>query len=249
MKKLIFLLAVLFSISGIAQNSQLFEAANNAYAEGDYQAAVSQYEQILENGETSAELHYNLGNSYYKLNRIAPSIYHYEKALQLEPGNADARNNLIFAKNMAIDALGEEETAGFWGIFDRSTSAFSASGWAWVGIFCMLVFVVFFLVYYFSSKTLVKRVMFIGSMFFLVLAISSAVVGYLKQDLQQESSFGIVFSEEVEVKSEPSARSSEVFMLHEGAKVKITQNFQDWVEIELPNGSGGWMEENNLKRL
>lgn len=91
--------------------------------------------------------------------------------------------------------------------------------------------------------------MFIGSMFFLVLAISSAVVGYLKQDLQQESSFGIVFSEEVEVKSEPSARSSEVFMLHEGAKVKITQNFQDWVEIELPNGSGGWMEENNLKRL
>lgn len=249
MKKLILLFAVLLSFPGIAQNSALFEAANNAYAEGNYEAAVTQYEQILENGKTSAALHYNLGNSYYKLNRIAPSIYHFEKALQLDPGNEDARNNLTFARNMAIDALGEEEDPGYWGIFDTSTSAFSASGWAWVAIFCMLVFVVTFLVYYFSSKTLIKRLVFIGSMFFLVLAISSAVVGFLKQDLQEESSYGIVFSDEVEVKGEPSVRAGEVFMLHEGAKVKITQNFQEWVEIELPNGSQGWMQENNLKRL
>lgn len=249
MKKLIFLFTLLFSLSGIAQNSQLFEAANNAYAEGNYKQAVAQYEQILKNGETSAELHYNLGNSYYKLSRIAPSIYHFEKALQLDPRNEDARNNLTFARTMAIDALGEEESEGFWGIFDRSTSAFSAAGWAWVAIFCMLVFIVFFLVYYFSRRTMIKRLMFIGSMFFLVLAISSVAIGFFKQDLQQESNFAIVFSEEVEVKSEPSVRSAEAFLLHEGAKVKITENFQEWVEIELPNGSQGWMQENDLKRL
>ena len=249
MKKLIFLLTVLFSLSGMAQNSQLFEAANKAYAAEDYEAAVARYEQILQNGETSSEVHYNLGNSYYKLSRIAPSIYHYEKALQLDPGNEDARNNLTFAKTMAIDALGEEEAEGFWGIFDRSTSAFSAAGWAWVGILCIGIFVVFFLWYYFSSKTMIKRVMFLSSLFFLVLAISSVVIGFVKQDLQQENSYAIVFSEEVEVKNEPSQRAAAGFLLHEGAKVKITEDFQDWVEIELPNGSQGWMQENNLKRL
>ncbi|MCC8359392.1 tetratricopeptide repeat protein [Salinimicrobium sediminilitoris] len=249
MKKLIFLLALLFSFLGTAQNSRLFEAGNKAYSAGNYEEAIDQYEKILSNGETSAGLHYNLGNSYYKLDRIAPSIYHYEKALQLNPGDEDIRNNLEFAKNMAIDAIGEEENTGFKGIFDTSTAAFSASGWGWIAIFCMVGFVVFFLVYYFSRKTMVKRLLFIGAMFFLVISISSAVVAATKQNFQQERNYAIIFSEEVEIKTEPSPRAEEAFLLHEGAKVKITEDFQDWVEIELPNGSRGWMLQNDLKRL
>lgn len=249
MKKLIFLLVLCLSLTGTAQNSQFFEAANKAYAAGNYEEAIDQYEQILQDGQTSAALHYNLGNSYYKLNKVAPSIYHYEKALQLKPGDEDIHNNLSFARNMAIDAIGEEEKTGFRGIFETSTAAFSASGWGWIAIFCMLVFVIFFLVYYFSSKTLVKRLLFIGAMFFFVMAISSAVVAATKQDLRQESNYAIVFSEEVEIKNEPSPRAEEAFLLHEGAKVKIIEDFQDWVEIELPNGSRGWMPQNDLKRL
>jgi tetratricopeptide (TPR) repeat protein len=249
MKKLIFLLAVLFSFNGTAQNSQLFEAANKAYGAGNYNEAIEKYEQILANGETSAAVHFNLGNSYYKLNSIAPSIYHYEKALQLEPGDEDVINNLGFARNMTIDALGQEESKGFYGIFESSTTAFSASGWGWVAVFCMLVFVVFILVYYFSSKTVVKRLLFISGMFFLILAIASAVIGFTKQDLQENNNYGIVFSEEVEVKTEPSPVSEEAFILHEGAKVKITEDFQGWVEIELPNGSTGWMDQTGLRRL
>ncbi|MHA6279123.1 tetratricopeptide repeat protein [Salinimicrobium sp. CAU 1759] len=249
MNKLIFLLAVLFSFTGIAQNSQLFEAANKAYGAGSYEEAIEKYEQILANGETSAAVHFNLGNSYYKINNIAPSIYHYEKALQLEPGDEDIINNLSFARNMTIDALGQEESKGFYGLFESSTTAFSASGWGWVAVFCMLAFVVFFLVYYFSSRTVVKRLLFIGSMFFLAMAIASAVIGFTKQGLQEDNIYAIVFSEEVEVKTEPSPASEEAFRLHEGAKVKITEDFQGWVEIELPNGSTGWMDQTGLRRL
>lgn len=249
MKKLIFLLALAFSLTGYSQNSLLFERANEAYAAGQFNKAVENYEQILANGETSANLHYNLANAYYRLDRVAPSIYHYEKTLQLNPGHEDALNNLVFAKKMAIDAIGEEPADGFWGIFSSSTAAFSASGWGWIAIFCMLAFVVFFLVYYFSRKVNVKRILFIGSMFFLVLAIASAVIGFTKDSLQQESTYAIIFSEQVEVKSEPSPRAGEAFLLHEGAKVKITENFQEWVEIELPNGSRGWISQNDLKRL
>lgn len=249
MKKLIFLLTLVLSFSVHAQNAELFEKGNEAYAAGNFEGAVENYEQVLANGETSAALHYNLANAYYKLNRVAPSIYHYEKALQLNPGDKDAQNNLVFARNMAIDAIGEESRGGFWGIFSRSTAAFSASGWAWVAIFCMLLFVVAFLAYYFSLRTVIKRIMFIGSMFFLVLAVASAVVGFTKDSLNQESSYAIVFAEQVEVKSEPSPRAGEAFMLHEGAKVKITEDFREWVEIELPNGSSGWMRATDLKKL
>ncbi|NJW52852.1 SH3 domain-containing protein [Salinimicrobium oceani] len=249
MKKICFLLALFINFVGFAQNEQLFEAANNAYAEGDYKEAAMQYEQILTNGETSAALHYNLGNSYYKLNRIAPSIFHYEKALQLKPGDDDIQNNLEFARNMAIDAIGEEESSGFRGIFDTSTSAFSITGWSWIAIFCMLGFVAFFLVYYFSERTAIKRLIFIGAMVFLVLAISSVLVAVTKQSLQEERDYAIVFAEEVVLKNEPSSRANDAFTLHEGAKVRIIEEFQEWVEIELPNQSRGWMPQEALRRL
>lgn len=249
MKKLIFILTFLIGFSGIGQNSALFEEANKAYASGDFQQAVDLYSKILNSGETSAEVHYNLANAHYKLNHIAPSIYHYEKALQLDPGDEDIRNNLNFARNMAIDAIDEGTEEGFSRLFATSTAAFTPSGWGWAAIACMLAFLIFFLFYYFSRRSITKRILFISSMFLLLLAISSALIGFLKIQVQQENSFAIVFAEEVEVRNEPSLRGAEVFTLHEGAKVEITEDFQDWVEIQLPNGSRGWMPKTEIKRL
>lgn len=249
MKQLIYLLLFFIGFSGIAQNQELFNEANEAYADGNYKEAVNAYNQILENGEVSVAVHYNLGNSYYKLNQIAPSIYHYEKALQLKPDDADVKNNLEFARNMAIDAIEGPEEEGFTEFFTASTAILSATGWGWLAIFSMFVFVAFFMAYYFSRKALFKRIFFVSGMFFLLLGLTSAVIGNIKQNILENLSFAIVFSEEVQVKSEPNIRSSEVFTLHEGAKVKLTEDFQDWYEIELPNGSQGWMPKDDLKRL
>src|SRR5690606_15485144 len=102
MKKLLFII-ILWTIPVSAQNESLFEKANSAYNGGAYETAISNYEQILENGETSAALYYNLANSYYKLNNLAPSIYYYEKALQLNPNDSDIKNNLEIAQNLVID--------------------------------------------------------------------------------------------------------------------------------------------------
>ncbi|MGB7786983.1 MAG: tetratricopeptide repeat protein [Salinimicrobium sp.] len=249
MKKLIFLLFMCIGFSAFAQNNELFEEANAAYADENYREAVKLYEQVLENGETSAALEYNLGNAHYKLNHIAPSIYHFEKALQLAPGDEDIKNNLEFARNMAIDAIEEAPEKGFYELFNSGTSLFSPSGWAWAAIIGMLLFVIFFLAYYFSHRTLMKRLLFIAGMFFLLLAIASAGIGAMKLKLEQENSFAIVFSEEAEVKNEPNLRGTDVFELHEGAKVKVTEDFQDWLEIELPNGNQGWMLKSDLKLL
>ncbi len=249
MKQLIYILLFFIGFTAVAQSEDLFNRANDAYAEGNYEKAAKAYNQILENGEASVAVHYNLANSYYKLNRIAPSIYHYEKALQLKPDDKDAKNNLQFARNMAIDDIEEPVGEGFAQFFASSTAILSPAGWGWVAIFSMFVFVAFILAYYFSRKTLFKRIFFVSGMFFLLLAITSTVIGIMKQNIQESRSFAIVFAEEVEVKSEPNVRSAEVFTLHEGAKVKLTEDFQDWYEIELPNGSQGWLKKTELKPL
>lgn len=249
MKKLIVLLFLLVPFCGISQNEALFEKGNQAYADGNYDTAIAFYNNILDQGETSAALHYNLGNAHYKLNHVAPSIYHYEKALLLSPGDRDIENNLEFARNMAVDAIEEPSEEGFYGIFSRLTSVFSASAWGWIGIMSMILFIAFFLAYYFSRKVFLKRISFIVSLLFLFLAVTATGVGLVAQNLLENNAYGIIFATEAEVKAEPNQRSSEVFRLHEGAKVKVTEDFQDWYEIELPNGTQGWISNKELKLL
>ena len=105
MKKLLYILVLIVSFSAFSQNETLFEQGKELYKNGKYQQAINSWMKIVENGEHSAELYFNLGNAQYKLNHIGPSIYYYEKALQLSPNDQDIKNNLAFAENARIDSI------------------------------------------------------------------------------------------------------------------------------------------------
>ena len=108
MKKLVFCFVVLFTVLSYSQTPEaLFSKANSLYKNGNYSKAIDIYLSIEKQGLQSDELYYNLGNSYYKLNKVAPSIYYYEKALKINPLNEDAISNLAFAKRMTIDVIEE----------------------------------------------------------------------------------------------------------------------------------------------
>lgn len=248
MKKLLYLL-LFFSVGIFAQESALFEEANAAYAEGDYEQAITKYNDILEDGKTGVALHYNLANAHYKLNHIASSIYHYEKALQLAPEDEDVRNNIVFAQNMAMDAIEETPQSGFSSWITSGYSLFSISGWGWMAVTCVFLFAALFLAYYFSSKPLLKRVFFISAFFFVVLAVGSVFMGYSRMNYEENQEYAIIFAEETEVLSEPNPRGSVVFTLHEGTKVEVVEDFQEWSKIELANGNQGWIEQSAFRRL
>ena len=105
MKRTVLIFALFFCFGVNAQTEALFNRATDAYNEGNYQQAIEVYNQILDKGEHSAALYFNLGNSYYKLNQIAPSIYYYEKALLLSPNDPEIKTNLSYAQNMTLDAI------------------------------------------------------------------------------------------------------------------------------------------------
>ncbi|MFD1094643.1 tetratricopeptide repeat protein [Salegentibacter chungangensis] len=249
MKNLIFYFLVLISVPVFSQNEKLFEEANAAYAEGNYQTAVDKYEQVLENGEASAELYYNLGNAHYKLNHIAPSIYNYEKALKLDPGNADAKNNIEFARNMTIDDIPVSEETGLRKMVNGLISVFSFNTWAKLAVLFSFLFVAGFIAYYFSRSPLKKRMFFAGSIAFLIICAGSVFFAFAQQGIQQNNQYGIVFSEEAPVRTEPNLRVDESFMLHEGTKARLLEDYQEWVKIELADGTQGWINETDLKKL
>jgi tetratricopeptide (TPR) repeat protein len=102
MKNILFLL-LLIANSIAAQNvDSLFISANELYRNGAFEKAIEKYKKIESQEIVSSELYLNLGNAYYKLNKVGPTIYYYEKALKLAPLNAAVKNNLVFAKRLAL---------------------------------------------------------------------------------------------------------------------------------------------------
>ena len=86
MKTINLLFFLSFALSWAQQDSR-FVKGNRLYNDGKYRAAIESYEAILTDSLHSPELYFNLGNAHYKLSEVAPSIYYYEKGLQLSPKN------------------------------------------------------------------------------------------------------------------------------------------------------------------
>ena len=77
---------------------------DSAYIRNDFASAIQIYESLLRKGD-AADVYYNLGNSYYKVNEIAKAILNYERALLLQPGNGDIRANLEIARGKTVDKV------------------------------------------------------------------------------------------------------------------------------------------------
>ncbi|WP_343488260.1 tetratricopeptide repeat protein [Allomuricauda sp. d1] len=249
-KRISIVLVVVFApILLFAQNEVLFSKATDAYNEGKYVEAIESYQKILRNGEHSAALYFNLGNAHYKLNQIGPSIYYYEKALLLDPNDAEIKNNLGFAKNMRLDAIEQMPKTVMQKLYDNTAAVLSFDGWATTAIVFVILFVALYLAYYLFRYSNYKRIAFISSMTGLALAIVALTFAYLQFQKFKNDNPAIIFSKEVRVLAEPNKRSQEVFTLHEGTKVNIQDTLEDWQKIKIADGQTGWLTSENLKQL
>lgn len=249
MKTLFYILSFLFCFGASTQNEALFEKGNTLYNAGKYTEAIDYYNAILETKVHSADLYFNLANAHYKLNNVAPSIYYYEKALLLNPKDADIKNNIAFANNMTIDAIGVLPEVGFSSFLNKTSNSMSFDGWAILTVVLVFCFVLLFLGYYFAYSTLNKRLIFIGSNLALIIACITLGLAFHKYNLEESNNPAIIFAQEAKVKAEPNLRSEESFKLHEGAKVHVTDTVDDWKKIELTDGKIGWVKDKNLKLL
>lgn len=249
MVRLLTTLAYLVCTLGFSQNEQLFDEATTFYNQGEYTKAANNYLKILENGDHSAELYFNLGNTYYKLNKIAPSIYYYEKALLLQPNDPDIKNNLAYAQNMTLDAIEPLPQTTISKLYKRFTTYLSFDQWAYVAVGLMLLFVCCYIAFYYFTFSSQKRIAFICSLIFLLLTALAVIVAYLQFANFQMEQPAIVFAEEVGIKSEPNDRSQAIFNLHAGTKVNVLEKLNDWKKIEIADGTTGWILSKDIKIL
>ena len=108
--------------------------ADSAYINNDFASAVYLYENILANQGESADIYYNLGNSYYKMDNIAKAIVNYEKALVLNPADGDIRFNLELAQSKTVDKVTPMSEIFLVTWMKDLTNLMSEKGWAKMGI-------------------------------------------------------------------------------------------------------------------
>lgn len=247
MKNIVYLFLLISQVF-FAQNG--FEKGNALYQKGQYQEAVQEYENVIkEDKQQSAELYFNLANSYYKLNKVAPSIYNYEKALVLKPNDPETLNNLKFAKKLTIDEIKEIPKVGFAKLIQNFTGIFHYNTWAKISVVIAFAFLLSFIGYYFSELTLSKRIYFIG-MFILIVALGLSIsAGMSEKNHFDNDRPAIVFAELSEVRSEPQKAGAAIFLLHEGAKVYVIETLGQWKKIELTDGTEGWIDGNTIKEV
>lgn len=245
--KNVFYILLLFTQIFWAQDN--FEAGNKLYRQDKFEEAVKAYENVLKTKKHSAELYFNLGNAYYKLNKTAPAIYNYEKALLLNPGYSEAKNNLQFAQNMTIDEIKPVQEVGFGKVIHDFTSSHTYDSWAKIAIGFSVIFLLFFIGYYFSAATMLKRIFFVGLFVAFVGLIVSVASAIAEKTRYENDKPAIIFADTIGVKNEPKENADDAFILHEGTKVQVIEVLDNWRKIQLADEKEGWISKEALKEI
>lgn len=216
--------------------------ADSAYIRNDFAAAVELYESILKNDGEAADIYYNLGNSYYKMNNIAKAVLNYERALLLNPGNGDIRFNLELARSKTVDKVTPPGEMFFVTWTQSLINTMSEQAWARTGIITFILTILTLSLFIFGKRIILKKIGFIAAIcFFLVTILANVFASEQKAELVNHDN-AIIMAPSVTVKSTPNESGTDLFILHEGRKVMIKDNtMKEWKEIKLEDGNVGWV--------
>jgi tetratricopeptide (TPR) repeat protein len=247
----------------------VFARANALYEAGDFDGAIAAYSALVERGVVSADLDYNLANSYYKVGAVGRAVLFYERARRLSPRDRDIAENLALARSLLRDRqfVGEAgwlRRAVMWPheeLNTRETFLF-ASFWYVVLMLALLALI-------FRESPLVTRVypalsmvspgrliglgkaqdFVLAALTALVLFGVTAVSAAGKYHADMRRPVGVVLGEEVPVYGGPSEESTLQFKIHEGTQVKIDTARRDWTQVRLPGGLSGWIRSGAVERI
>lgn len=238
-----FALFVLVVTAGtVAGQDEIVARGNAAYQEGDFAAAVEAYEAVLESGYRSAGLEYNLANAYFKDGSLGRAILHWERALELAPGDEDIQANLDLARSLTVDAV--EPLQRFW-LFSVVSwwIGLLPAGWlrglvsiGWISVSAGVVLRILSRAVW--APTAGRSLIVVGSLLLLLFA-PAMLVRETGIGLPEEA---VVLADAVQVRSAPSAEDDlTLFEIHEGTKVRIDQRTGEWLEVVLEDGKVGWV--------
>jgi tetratricopeptide (TPR) repeat protein len=239
-----------FALSAYADEAaSLFQQANQFYETGNYQQAAATYEKILATGKANWQVYYNLGNAYYKQRQIAKAILNYERALRLNRDNEDIRFNLDLANLSVADRIPAmpRSLAVVW--LDSAIHVITLERAAILALSLWVIFFAAAIIWLLDRRqrwqNLGRALSWLSGAVFLIFASVFGILAYERATLQE----AVVLAPRVVARSSPAEDATEMFILHEGVKVRLQESSGDWRRIKLADGKVGWLEASALERF
>lgn len=248
MKHIISIILLLVSFAIYAQDSQtLIDSANTNYTRGNFEQAIEYYNQVLESGYEAADIYYNLGNSYFRSNKTTQAILNYERALKLNPDDEDIQFNLQLSRQYVVDKIEILPEFFLTKWYKSLVKMFSSNTWAYISMISFVFGLVLLLIYFLVPSVTLKKLGFWIGLILIFIAISTFTFSKKQKDYVLAQDKAIVITPTVTVKSSPDKSGTDLFVIHEGLKVRITDELGEWQEIKLTDGSQGWLKKTDLE--
>lgn len=249
-KKMIMLITCMVPFSAIscmASVDDLYKEGNALYLKQSYNQSIEKYEQVIKQSGASFEAYFNLGNSYYKTGNFTLAILNYERAKKIKPFDDDLAMNLALANQNTIDKIEGTPQVFYQQWWNNYLTGTTADVRSWLAIAAVWLAFLTACLYIFSKKYTFKKISFMGVFVFSVIAIFFLYVAQQQHELNTASQDALVISQSSFVKSSPDDKGTNLFQLHSGTKINITDELQGWKKIKIPNGNEGWIPSRDLE--
>jgi tetratricopeptide (TPR) repeat protein len=239
------LLLCAFAASQEAERN--FAAANELYRAGKYAEAAETYERVVANGYESAALYYNLGNARYKEGRFPAAILSYERARRLAPGDEDILHNLRLANLRIVDKIDPIPRLFFAEWWDALIGLASSSGWGSAAIASLWAAALFLAGFRLVRAGALQKILLFAGVAGIIVSAFAFTAGAIQDGRETSAHAAILFAPSAPVKSAPDARSTDLFVLHEGVKFDLLDSVGEWRKIRLADGKVGWLPAGDMQ--
>jgi len=229
------------------EQEEKFRQGAEYFSTGSFEKALDVWTSLYKTGYRSAELSYNIGNAYFKMNNIPGSILYYERASLLKPADEDIKYNLQIARTLVVDRFEEIPELFFVSWYNFMSLLLSSNTWARISIATFILCLIFLSLYFYSSKYKFKVLGFWIALLMLIISLSSLAFTIRNKNLVYNSREAIIFTPIVNGKSSPDSSGTDLFLLHEGTKVTVEDEVGEWFEVRLSDGNKGWIPSGSLE--
>ena len=222
--------------------AESYAKANQDYLAGNYQSAARRLERLVAIPLHHADIFYNLGNAYFRLGKLGPAIYNYERSLMLQPGREDSAFNLKVARRVAAAGVKDVlEGAQRESALRRWLSQLSIASWRTAFLTCWWLLFVILLVLRRVDAGALRSGLIAGAVFVAMLASVSgaSLLGRVRNEHVHRA--GVILPQQVPVREGPALAAKSNFKVHAGLKVELRGETDDWLRVRLANGLEGWV--------
>ena len=246
---LLFLSLLLTSTTTFAVNQPdaLWQMGNTCYQRKAYDSAVQFYEQIATQKPRNADVYFNLGNAYYRLNKIAPAVLNYERALKIDPGFTDARENLQLTQNRIRNHIQEVGDIFFVSWWNSLTHPSKSGAWAVTALIIFLLIIATLAVRRYLNlpgihiPVQIAWVLGFCWICFISIAIASASRTCSK-------SAGVIMQNDTPLLTS-ILQGKSITQIPEGTTIAIIDEKDNWLEVRIPDGRVGWIQQSLIEKI